>query len=88
MVAIIATLARMEPAASIISKFGGPSKVAALLGVHRTRVSTWKSPKGTGVIPQRYHLRLLDEAKRSGVPLTANDLLPRPLFPSNDGASA
>lgn len=68
----------MEPASTIIEKFGGPSKVASLLGVHRTRVSNWKSAKGTGgQIPQRYHVKLLDEAARAGIPLAAEDFLAR-----------
>ena len=78
----------MEPAASIIERFGGPTKVAALLGVHRTRVHNWKATRGGtgGLIPQRYHVRLLEEARRAGIPLTANDFLARPAPQSGEAA--
>lgn len=69
----------MDPAQSIISKLGGPSKVAAIVGVHRTRVSNWSRPSskgGTGgVIPQRHHRVLLEHANAVGVFLTAEDFL-------------
>lgn len=70
----------MEPAATIIKQFGGPSELAALLGVHRTRVSNWQRQRASGgtggLIPQRYHPALLDHAQRKGVALAAADFLP------------
>jgi hypothetical protein len=54
---------RMEPAASIVRALGGPSKVAEIVGVHRTRVSNWMRPRekgGTdGFIPHRHVNALL-----------------------------
>ena len=70
----------LEPAASIIRRLGGPSKVAAILGVHRTRVSNWMRPKnrgGTGgVIPLNHHRAVIEASRVAGVPLGAEDLLP------------
>jgi hypothetical protein len=69
----------MEPAHTIISKLGGPTAVAKVVNVHRTRVSNWKRPRvsgGTdGMIPQRYHRPLLDYAKAAGIALAAEDFL-------------
>jgi hypothetical protein len=69
----------MEPARTIISKLGGPSKVALIVGVHRTRASNWMRGKdvgGTdGRIPQDHHVRLLDYAREHGVDLKAEDFL-------------
>lgn len=69
----------MEPADSIITKLGGPSAVAGIVGIHRTRVSNWKRPKesgGTGGrIPQGYHRALLDYALKMSVALTADEFL-------------
>lgn len=78
----IATLLRMEPAASIIKTLGGPTAVAEIVGVHRTRVSNWSRPKesgGTGgVIPFKHVPALLQAAKEMGVALAADDFLPAP----------
>lgn len=72
----------MEPAQTIIRKFGGPTAMANLLGIHRTRISSWqraKSRGGTdGLIPQSYHRRLLDYARSKGIALSADDFLPAP----------
>jgi hypothetical protein len=71
----------MEPAATVVRKLGGPSKVAAILGIHRTRVSNWMRPKesgGTGGrIPQDHHRALLTKAQEIGESITAEDLLPK-----------
>jgi len=71
---------RLEPAQTIISRFGGPAAVAKLVSVHRTRVSNWKRPRekgGTGgLIPQQYHRTLLDHAELNAIQLSAEDFLP------------
>ncbi|MGO9432658.1 carph-isopro domain-containing protein [Rhodoblastus sp.] len=71
----------LEPASSIIAKLGGPSKVAAVVGVHPTRVSNWKRARASGGtggrIPQAHHLVILRAAKECGAEITAEDLLPR-----------
>lgn len=70
----------MEPAASIISALGGDTAVAAITGVHRTRVANWKRPKATGgtggVIPLKHISKLLDAARAKDIPLTAAQFLP------------
>lgn len=70
----------MEPAHSIVRKLGGPTKVARIVGVHRTRVSNWARPKKAGgsggTIPFRHVPTLLDAARAAGVDLSADDFLP------------
>lgn len=70
----------MEPANSIINKLGGDTAVAAIAGVHRTRVANWKRPKeagGTGgSIPFKHAEVLIEAARAKGVSLSAEDFLP------------
>lgn len=71
----------MEPASTIIDRLGGVGAVAAIAGVHRTRVSNWKRSReagGTGGrIPQSHHLAILKAAKAAGInDITAESLLP------------
>lgn len=70
----------MDPAQTIISKLGGPGIVSGVVGIHRTRVSNWQRPRekgGTnGLIPQGYHLQLIDYAAAHGITLTAEDFMP------------
>lgn len=70
----------MEPASTVIGKLGGPTKVAQVVGVHRTRVSNWARPKesgGTGgVIPMRHVPKLLALAQEKGIKLSADDFIP------------
>jgi hypothetical protein len=67
----------MEPAQTIIRKLGGPSSVAEMLDLHRTRVSAWQRSRASGgtggQIPQRHIRRLLDQAKRRGIALRLAD---------------
>ncbi len=78
----IAAMSQLQPAASIVQKLGGPSVVAKVAGVHRTRVSNWMRPRsagGTGGrVPQDHHRALLDYAKQQSVELTAEDFIPAP----------
>ena len=70
----------MEPAATIVTKFGGPSKLASIVGVHRTRVSNWTRSKEAGGsggrIPQAHHRAILAASREQGLGITAEDLLP------------
>ncbi|ENN91950.1 hypothetical protein [Bartonella bovis] len=63
----------------IIDLLGGVRRVSQLLGVHRTRVYVWLRPVskgGTGGrIPIKHIPPLLNEAKRIGVPIKAEDFL-------------
>lgn len=71
----------MEPAQSIVKKLGGPSIVAGIVGVHRTRVSNWSRPKsagGTGgLIPLKHIPTLIEAASDRNIVLTAEEFLPR-----------
>jgi hypothetical protein len=70
----------MEPAHSIIKRLGGEATVAKVTGTAFTAPYRWQYPKekgGTGgLIPQKYHLPLLDYARANDIPLTAADFLP------------
>jgi hypothetical protein len=69
----------MEPAATIIHKLGGPTFVAAIVGVHRTRVSNWMRPRekgGTGGnIPHWHAAKLLAYAKANNIDLAPIDFV-------------
>jgi len=70
---------RLEPARTIVQRFGGIRKTAKAAGVHYSRVSKWMKPAevgGTGgLIPQKHHRRLLAAARECGVPLTPGDIM-------------
>jgi len=76
----------MEPAHSIITALGGPTAVADLVGVHRTRVSMWKCSKergGTdGLIPMKHAIVLLRIAKERDI-----EIGPENFFPSEDSGN-
>jgi hypothetical protein len=59
----------MNPAAFVISKVGGPKKVALITGEHYTRVCRWRYPEGSrygtgGVVPHTAAMKLLRWSKR------------------------
>ena len=70
----------MNRAERIVTLLGGTTRVAAIAGVHRTRVWNWTKPRergGTGgVIPQKHIRPLLDHARQHGIPLSLDDFLP------------
>ena len=67
----------MEPAQSIIRKLGGPSVVAGVVGIHRTRVSSWQRSRAAGGtdgrIPQNHIEPLMTLAREKGVDLKIED---------------
>lgn len=71
----------MEPAQTVIQKLGGATSVSKVVGIHRSRVSSWRLPKskgGTdGTVPQRHHRSLLEYAQSNNIDLRAEDFLPR-----------
>ncbi len=71
----------MEPAQTIIRKLGGPTAVAEIVGIHRTRVSSWQRARdagGTGGrVPQAHIDKLLDFARVKGIPLSAEEFFLR-----------
>jgi DNA-binding phage protein len=62
----------MTPASVIVERFGGATAVARIVGVHRTRIYTWLR---SGRVPQAHQLKLLEEARQRGLPLTAEELI-------------
>lgn len=72
----------LEPAASIITRLGGPKEVAAEIGIHRTRVSKWKLPKASGgtggTIPQKHYPALMRFARKKGVDLRFAEFVQAP----------
>ncbi|SEL41286.1 hypothetical protein SAMN04488032_12710 [Pacificibacter marinus] len=70
----------MEPAKTIILALGGPTEVAKVVGVHRTRVSMWKVPRakgGTGGVIPHWHIeKLMAAAREKDVSLSLRDFAP------------
>lgn len=56
----------------VISRFGGQTALAKLLGKGQSTVGYWAK---SDVIPARWHGLLLDLARREGVPLSPHDFL-------------
>lgn len=73
---------QLNPAKSIIDRFGGPAAVAAITGRHISRVYRWALPRdrgGTGgAIPIPEARKLLEAGKDSGIPVSAADFLAEP----------
>lgn len=82
----------MEPAHSIIKRFGGEAAVAQITATAYTAPYRWQHPKergGTGgLIPQKYHPVLLEYAREHGVALKAEDFLPPSADASTVGEAA
>ncbi|RWF41613.1 MAG: helix-turn-helix domain-containing protein [Mesorhizobium sp.] len=72
----------LDPANSIIERFGGQDTVMEITGASRTRVYRWTQPRekgGTdGLIPMPHASKLLQHAKKNGLPVTADDFMPIP----------
>lgn len=70
---------RLDPARTVVERFGGIAETAEAVGIHYSGVSKWMKPVAQGgrggYIPQRHHRRLLEEARRLGVPLTPADII-------------
>jgi P63C domain len=62
----------MNPAQKIISRFGGQSALAGLLGRRQSTIQHWAK---TGMIPAKWHRQLLDAAMQAGVRLSADDFI-------------
>ncbi len=62
-------------ASAIIDAFGGTSATANVFGVSASAVSNWRKD---GRIPARLHLRVLSEAARREVDVSAEDLMASP----------
>jgi transposase-like protein len=71
-----------EPATSIITKFGGPDAVAAIVGATSGQVRRWRRPKeqgGTGGAVPHWHIaKLMAAAQERRIRVRAEDFLPAP----------
>jgi hypothetical protein len=71
----------MEPAATIVHKLGGPTKVARLLNLHRSAVYHWTWPRARGgsdgIIPHKYMSPLVHHARAHGIKLKPGDFVGR-----------
>ena len=72
----------VDPAATVLTRFGGAGPLAQLLRLDRSAVHRWALPKhrggSGGLIPARHHQRLLALAAEQGIALTAADLIGAP----------
>jgi hypothetical protein len=70
---------RFNPAARIIEMGGGDAAVAQDAGCDRSVVTRWRLPRasggGGGIIPAKYHLRLLVRFRARGIDLRPADFL-------------
>lgn len=65
----------MNSAQRVIEKFGGQSNLAALLVKRQSTVEYWAK---TGVIPARWHGKLISLARENGIDLRSNDFIEIP----------
>ena len=56
----------------VISKFGGQTALANLVGVNQSAVAYWVK---RGSFPSKWHAPLLDLANKHAIPLEADDLI-------------
>lgn len=72
----------MTPAENAIRAFGSIDALAKAVGRHPSRIHRWTYPKdrsgGTGgLIPSDLQGLILEKARKRGLPLTADDLIPQ-----------
>lgn len=60
----------VKPGGEIVQRFGGPKRLSEILGRPESTIGNWPA----GGIPWREHGRVLDAAKRLGIPLTRDEL--------------
>jgi hypothetical protein len=67
----------LDPASTIITRFGGVAAVADLLNLNRTSVLRWTHPKdrgGTGgLVPSKHQADLMAKAQERGVKIQPAD---------------
>jgi P63C domain len=67
-----------NPARSVAEKFGSQAKLAAALNTNQGTVSHWVK---TGVIPQKWHTKILDAATEAGLSIMGSDLVTVAVLP-------
>ena len=69
----------LDPAQTILNRFGGAGPLSRRLGLDRSAVHRWALPKSRGgsggLVPAKHHLRLLSMAAAEGIALSAADLV-------------
>ena len=69
----------MNPAAKIVARLGGEKVISELLGLSLAQPYKWQATRAVGgtngVIPQKYHLKLIEFARSRRIPLQARDFL-------------
>ena len=79
-----------NPASVVIARLGGEAMVSFITGTAYTAPYRWQAARikgGTGgLIPQRYHRKLIDYARSKGIPLNAEEFLPATPDPHGDGS--
>lgn len=69
----------MSPAAKVIKVFGGVRATARALGLNASSVSRWPKPAAqrglAGRVPSMHQARILKIAKKTGLEITAADLI-------------
>lgn len=69
----------LEPAASIIARFGGESAVAEITGLALTAPYRWQTPSdkgGTdGRIPRKHVLTLIAHGKENNIEISPDEML-------------
>lgn len=77
----------LDPAQTVLSRFGGAGPLSRRLGLDRSSVHRWALPKARGgcggLVPAKYHQRLLALAASNGVRLTPADLIGVPESPAS-----
>lgn len=71
----------LDPADKVIRSFGGAGTLGKLLGLHRTQIHRWRTPKERGgcdgIIPRSHHVKLLELASvRDDIDIKDADLVP------------
>lgn len=59
-----------NPVTTIITKFQTQQRLADAIGVRQSTVAAWKKAK---FIPSRQQPRILDAARKKGIPITPSD---------------
>lgn len=71
----------MNPAEYVIKLFGGVRPLARIIGKSPSAISCWRKnrsnnkSKAKGNIPSSVHIKILNEAKKRGLDVNANDLV-------------
>ncbi len=65
----------MNAAQKIVSRFGGQSTLAGLLGRRQSTIQHWCK---TGIIPAKWQRQLLESAVQAGIRLSAEDFVSQP----------